>query len=93
MENYNKNILDHPEFYIAKFTKNLHMPYVLFIHGGPGFNCGIIEYLIENNQLFNLLNYNIILYDQRNCGKSKKTSRVVLHQDNIDDLQRIITYR
>ena len=92
MENYNKNILDHPEFYIAKFTKNLDMPYVLFIHGGPGFNCGIIEYLIENNQLFNLLNYNVILYDQRNCGKSKKTSRVVLHQDNIDDLERIITY-
>lgn len=92
MGQYNKDILNHPEFHIVKFTKTSNMPYILFIHGGPGFNCGTIEYLIDNNKLFSSLNYNVILYDQRNCGKSKKTSMVVSHQDNIEDLQRVISY-
>lgn len=92
MKAYNKNILSHPEFYITSFTKNLNLPYVLFIHGGPGLNCGILDYLIEHNNLFNSLEYNIILYDQRNCGKSKKTFGHILHQDNINDLQQIILH-
>ena len=89
---YYKDILPNPKFYIARFTKNPNKPYVLFIHGGPGLNCGTIEHLIEHNGLFNLLNYNIIVYDQRNCGRSKKFSEPVRHQDNIDDLQKIIIY-
>jgi len=92
MNSYKKDIPPHPEFYIAKFTKNPDMPYLLFIHGGPGFNCGTIEYLIENNNLFELLDYNIILYDQRNCGRSKKHYENVLHQDNMNDLHEIIEH-
>lgn len=92
MKAYNKDILPNPEFYITRFTKNPNLPYVLFIHGGPGLNCGIIEYLIEHHNLFNSLQYNIILYDQRNCGKSNKLPGHVLHQDNIDDLQKIVLH-
>ncbi len=92
MKAYTKDILSHPEFYITRFTKNSTLPYVLFIHGGPGSNCGILEYLIENYYLFNSLQHNIILYDQRNCGKSNKTIEIVLHKDNINDLHKIITY-
>jgi proline iminopeptidase len=92
MKTYNKDIVKHPEFYIVKFTKNTDMPYLLFIHGGPGFNCGIVEHLIEHNNLFSLLDHNIILYDQRNCGKSKKISDNVLHQDNVNDLHKIVQY-
>ncbi|MGQ3888242.1 alpha/beta fold hydrolase [Legionella sp. CNM-1927-20] len=92
MSSFNKDILYHPEFYIVKFTKNKKSPYILFIHGGPGFNCGVNEYLIEKNELFTSLEYNIILYDQRNCGKSKRLAGVVSHQDNIDDLQKVISY-
>lgn len=92
MSIYKKEITLHSEFYITKFTKNPDMPYLLFIHGGPGFNCGTIEYLIENNSFFDLLDHNIILYDQRNCGKSKKLTTSVLHKDNVDDLQKIIQH-
>lgn len=92
MKAYNIEILYHPEFYISKLTKNPNMPYVIFIHGGPGLNCGVIEYFIEHHNLFNSLDHNIILYDQRNCGRSKKISETVLHQDNVDDLQKIILH-
>lgn len=92
MKTYNKEILYHPDFYISKFTKNTNMTYVVFIHGGPGLNCGIIEYLIENHKLFSSLNHNIILYDQRNCGRSNKISKTALHRDNVEDLQKIILY-
>jgi len=92
MKMYIKEISHHPKFYISKFTKNHNLPYVVFIHGGPGLNCGIMEYLIQYRNLFASLNCNIVLYDQRNCGRSKKTSSHVQHQDNIDDLQEIITH-
>ena len=92
MTTYKKDILPHEEFYIVKFTKSSDLPHALFIHGGPGLNCGTIEYLIEHHELFNSLQCNIILYDQRNCGKSNKTINVVLQQDNINDLQKIILH-
>jgi len=92
MNTYTKEIHPDPEFYIVKFTRNLGMPYLLFIHGGPGFNCGTIEYLIEHNNLFRHLNHNIILYDQRNCGRSRKATNHVVHKNNIEDLQKIIQH-
>ncbi|MDR3504158.1 MAG: alpha/beta hydrolase [Legionella sp.] len=92
MNVYSKDILSHPEFYIARFTQNPELPYVFFIHGGPGLNCGVIEYFIEYHHLFNSLRYNIIFYDQRNCGRSHKSTGQVLHQDNLDDLHQIILY-
>ncbi len=92
MNTYSKEILYHPDFYISKYTKNPNKGYVVFIHGGPGLNCGVIEHLIEHYKLFNSLDHNIILYDQRNCGRSNKISGTVLHQDNISDLQKIILH-
>lgn len=89
---YSKAVIFHPEFYIATFTKKQNMPYLLFIHGGPGLNCGILEYMIQYHQLFDLLDYNLVLYDQRNCGKSKNNALTVLHQDNVMDLYNIIQY-
>ena len=92
MKAYKKEILPHPEFYIARFIHNPDMPYVFFIHGGPGLNCGTLEHLIEHHHLFNSLRYNIILYDQRNCGRSHTLTKHVLHKDNIDDLHKIILH-
>jgi len=92
MRHYFKQSLQHPNFYLVKLIKKERMPYILFINGGPGLNCGTLEYMIENNYLFNSFNYNIILYDQRNCGRSRKLSDIVLHKDNVFDLQEIILY-
>jgi proline iminopeptidase len=92
MNAFKKDILAHQEFYIVRFTKSPTLPYALFIHGGPGLNCGTIEYLIDHHNLFDSLQCNIILYDQRNCGRSNKIKKPVLQQDNINDLQKVILY-
>ncbi len=77
---------------MTEFIKNQNEGTLLFIHGGPGYNCGIIEYLIEHDKLFNSLNHNIVLYDQRTCGRSLGFSENVSHADNIDDLEEIYQY-
>ena len=92
MSNYKKKILRHPKFYITEFIKYQNDEALLFIHGGPGYNCGIIEHLIEHDNLFDSLNHNIILYDQRNCGRTTGFPDHVLHTDNIDDLEEIYQY-
>ena len=89
---FKKIVLTHPKIYLAHFIKNDNAPSWIYIHGGPGYNCGIIEYLIEHNQLFNLLNDNIILYDQRSCGRSAHFEEEVTHSDNIKDLDDIFSY-
>src|SRR5476649_2031188 len=95
MSTFNKSILPHDNFYIATFSKNENFPFLVFIHGGPGLNCGTIEYFIEHEELFKLLDYNIVLYDQRACGRSPRVignSEKILHSDNINDLHEIYQY-
>ena len=92
MNYFKKEILTHSELYIVKFTKNPSLGYLLFIHGGPGYNCGVIEYLIEHESHFNSLNYNIILYDQRGCGRSPACENSTSHMDNVNDLYKINEY-
>ena len=87
-----KETLSYLDLHVIKLTYDSSRPYVLFVHGGPGYHCGIVEYLIESNQLFATLHYNLILYDQRACGRSadlRKYSDVV-HSDNVDDLDKLI---
>ncbi|MGB6976332.1 MAG: alpha/beta hydrolase [Gammaproteobacteria bacterium] len=86
---WKKVVIPNPKLYISRFVKNKENPYLVFIHGGPGLNSGVLEYLIENESLFGSLNYNIVLYDQRGCGRSKTSSEVVSHVDNINDLNLI----
>lgn len=91
MPKFIKKIIQDSDFYIVSFIDKPYLPYILFIHGGPGFNCAILEYLIENEALFDTLNCNIILYDQRECGRSLVSNLPVLHKHNIKDLHQIIT--
>src|SRR5215204_6630378 len=84
--------LSHPNFYLAHFIKNSNASSWIFIHGGPGYNCGTIEYLIEHDHLFSLLNDNIVVYDQRTCGRSIHFQKDVTHADNIQDLDEIYIY-
>lgn len=82
----NKKILQHDELYVSVYTKDVGLPYVLFVHGGPGLNVGALEYLIDHEGLFLSLDANIIFYDQRGCGRSLQLNNQVVHQSNIDDL-------
>lgn len=89
MSVYTKQVIEHAVLYIATFTKSLDLPYIIFIHGGPGLNSGILEYLIVNEGLFDSLQFNVILYDQRGCGRSQQTCDVVTHADNVHDLEEV----
>ncbi len=84
---YKKSFLDGPnDLYTVIFTKNIKFPTLIFIHGGPGLNCGLLEYLIEYDNLFSALQYNLVLYDQRACGRSPPIPLEVTHADNVNDL-------
>ena len=102
---YTKSIVPSPLFYISKFKKKDNEDYLMFIHGGPGFNSKVVEHLVEHENLFSSLDHNIVLYDQRGCGRSKyfltssdtdtkesDKDKKVSHEDNIKDLMDIIEY-
>lgn len=91
---FKKAVIQHLGFYITTFTVDSRKPFVLFVHGGPGYHCGIVDYLIEFQLLFDTLNYNIILYDQRHCGRSviDPDHPALSHKNNVDDLHAIIHY-
>ena len=40
-------------------------------------------------EFFDSLEFNIVLYDQRGCGRSQKTNETVSHTDNISDLEEV----
>ena len=86
---WKKRIIQNSKFYISVFIKNEKNRYLIFIHGGPGLNNGLMDYLLENENFFVALNYNIILYDQRGCGKSLKAYNSYSHLDNVNDLKEI----
>lgn len=92
MPKYFKKNIPHKDFYIVSFVYKVELPYIVFIHGGPGLNSAALEHLIENEEVFSTLEYNIILYDQRGCGRSVRPEMTVLHNHNIDDLNELLSY-
>jgi proline iminopeptidase len=93
MKPYTKEIIKHSHLYITRFHKSKKLPWVVFVHGGPGLNSGTLEALIESYAIFSSLNFNIILYDQRGCGRSENPGgHPVKHCDNVSDLEKLISF-
>lgn len=62
---------------------------VIYLHGGPG------DHINPHvRRLYNPKKYNIIMFDQRGCGKSKPTNHVNKNttQDLISDMEKIRTW-
>ncbi len=59
---------------------------VVFLHGGPGAGCSP-----QHRQLFNPELYNILLFDQRGCGRSKPSASLENNttQKLIADMERL----
>lgn len=58
----------------------------VFLHGGPGGGCSP-----DHRRFFDPDRYNVILFDQRGCGRSRPNARVAYNttQHLIDDLERL----
>jgi len=58
----------------------------LFLHGGPGGGC-----FSDHRRLFDPARYNIVLFDQRGCGRSRFADRCEANttQDLVDDIERL----
>jgi proline iminopeptidase len=63
---------------------------VLYLHGGPG-DCSTPNI----RQLYNPRVYNIVLFDQRGCGKSKPRSHLKKNTTQllIEDIEKIRKYK
>ena len=92
MSCYTLKNIEHPHLYLTALIKSEALQSVLFIHGGPGLNSAPLEYLIKHEGIFDSLNYNVLLYDQRGCGRSQSVTDAVTHQDNIDDLLHLLHF-
>jgi len=90
MPQFTKRQLSHASLYISCLTRSRELPYLLFIHGGPGLNSGVLEQLIEKQAIYSNLQANLVLYDQRECGRSSRTTDTVTHRDNIKDVQNVL---
>jgi proline iminopeptidase len=66
-----------------------YAPSVLFIHGGPGLNSATLERFITQQNYFNTLRYNLVVYDQRSCGRSRLVDNVT-HLNNVEDLSLVV---
>jgi len=89
MPTFDKRIIEHPSLYIVSFTKSRDLPCIVFVHGGPGLNSGVLEYLIEHEGIFDTLDFDLVLYDQRGCGRSKPVEETIVHADNVRDLEDV----
>lgn len=85
-----KKIIPHERIYISEHTINHEFPYVIFVHGGPGLNAGVVEHMVESGGIYDTLEANIVFYDQRSCGRSKLVDNSVGHTDNVTDLGEIV---
>eukprot|EP00892_Ulva_mutabilis_P010791 jgi/Ulvmu1/8084/UM004_0321.1 len=71
-------VSDVHKVYFEQYGNPCGMP-ALFVHGGPGASC-----FQRHATFFNPELYNIILLDQRGCGKS--TPSACVHENNTDEL-------
>jgi pimeloyl-ACP methyl ester carboxylesterase len=86
---FEKDIFHIHGLHVVRFSRTTNKPALIFIHGGPGYNNSITEYLIEHHRLFESLEYDLILFDQRTCGRSKDFPEHPNHTDNINDLKKL----
>ena len=79
---------DTVSLYSKSFGDN-QKPAVIFLHGGPGYNCAGFE-LAAAQQLADK-GYYVIVFDQRGCGRSKKLTGQFTMEEAINDLKGIYT--
>ena len=80
-------IVSGQELYVKTFGSNKDKP-VLFLHGGPGFNCVTFEATTAQKLADN--GFYVIVYDRRGEGRSADTSAKFTFRQTFDDMNNIL---
>ncbi len=75
------------ELYCKTFGNTKDIP-VLFLHGGPGYNCASFE--VSTAQKLSENGFYVILYDRRGEGRSIDLNAKYNFQETFDDINRIL---
>lgn len=66
-------------------------PALVFIHGGPGYNAASFE--IDMAPRLAKLGYQVMVYDQRGCGRSEDLKGEFSYAEAVEDLHTLIAER
>jgi proline iminopeptidase len=66
-------------------------PALVFIHGGPGYNAASFE--IDMAPRLAKLGYQVMVYDQRGCGRSEGLKGEFSYAEAVEDLRALIAER
>lgn len=86
-KNFNKTI-NGTTLYISQHIYDETLPYIVFLHGGPGENCAFPRAVCEKLQW----KVNVVFIDQRGCGKSNRDVPVSTYDFDtlITDLDEVL---
>lgn len=74
------------DLYIKTFGNSYDKP-ILFLHGGPGYNC--VNFEATTAQRLADKGFYVVVYDRRGEGRSKEISAQYTFQETMDDLLNI----
>ncbi len=80
-------IVEAQNLYIKTFGSQSN-PAILFMHGGPGYNCASFEATTAQNLANN--GFFVIVYDRRGEGRSKDANAKFTFEQSIDDVNTIL---
>ncbi len=76
------------ELYVKSFGNKKDKP-LLFLHGGPGYNCSTFE--VTTAKKLSEKGFYVIVYDRRGEGRSTDTSAKFTFQQTFDDINSILS--
>jgi proline iminopeptidase len=80
--------VDAQNLYIKTFGNQTNQP-IIFMHGGPGYNCASFEATTAQNLADN--GFFVIVYDRRGEGRSKDANAKFTFKQSIEDVNTILS--
>ncbi len=81
-------IVDAQNLYIKTFGNQSNTP-IIFMHGGPGYNCASFEATTAQNLAYS--GFFVIVYDRRGEGRSKDVNAKFTFEQSIEDVNSIFS--
>lgn len=83
--------LGHTQQLYHKWFGNANDPALVFLHGGPGYNSASFE--VDMAPRLAKLGYQVMVYDQRGCGRSEAVTGEYTYAEAVEDLRVLIAAR